>query len=127
MRFPILHFQKQIEHLEEFERRRLADWTFSEIKEMLLKEEIPWKNLPAKQEPEKSFPLSQILLEVPSLLTKKISRKFLLECVREKEGLKGETYRLYKITIVLDEVEIAPPYRVVIKREPTTITDPIVD
>ncbi len=114
IKLPILHFQKQVDHLSQFEKRRIADWTFSEVKELLLKESIPLHKLPQKREEPVSFPLSEVLLEIPSLRSKKISRSFTLKCTGEKEGLKGETYRIYKMVIELDGEKIKPPYRLII-------------
>ena len=119
IKFPILYFKKQIEHLSGFEKRRIADWTYSEIKEMFLREAIPWHKLPKKEEKESPpFPLPETKLAVPTLNSRMISRNFILKCLREKEGLKGETYRLYEVIIVLDQEKISPSYRILVAHEP---------
>lgn len=87
--------------LEEIEGERLAEWSFSEIKEKLLNNEIPWEKLPLKGEKTTSIPLPSMTIEIPGAKPKKIERSFSLHCHKkgEKEGLKGEIYRMLDVKI----------------------------
>lgn len=98
MRLPIRYYRLEIERLEKFERQRIADWTFSEVKEMLLKEALPWDSLPGKGQ-RRSFSLPDAKLLLPHLPVRTTRRFFTLECRGEKEGLHGEIFRLYSIEI----------------------------
>lgn len=96
---PIRLYRTEMKLLEEIEGERLADWTFSEIKEKLLKNEIPWKTLPSKQGASFSYSLSPLNIQVPGRAKKSICRSFSLRCRREKEGLQGEIYRIFDVNI----------------------------
>jgi hypothetical protein len=85
--------------LEEIEGERLADCSFMEIKEKLLKNEIPWKKLPPNKSPPLSYPLAAVQLQIPGKAQKTIQRFFTLTCVKEKEGLNGEIYRIFDVNI----------------------------
>ena len=87
--------------LEEMEGERLAEWSFSEVKEKLLNHEIPWSKLPSCGEKTQAFQLPSMTIEIPGALPKKIERSFSLRCHKngEKEGLKGEIYRMLHIDI----------------------------
>jgi|GEM_PF-2272727 len=98
MRWPIKHYQAQISRLEDFEYQRIADWTFSEIKEMLLKEGIKWEKLPAKGK-HLSQPLSDAKLLIPHLTSRSIQRSYNLVCKGEKQGIHGEIFRLYRVEV----------------------------
>ena len=117
MRLPIKYYRAQINSLEAFERQRIADWTFSEIKEMLLKESIPWESLPAKKESIK-LPLTDTRLLMPHLPSRLVHRSFLLKCKGEKQGLHGEIFRLYGIEISLDDEAKTYHYRMLVQRLP---------
>ncbi len=47
MTLPARHYQLQIQRFESQEKQRIADWSYSEIKELLLQHSIPWERLPA--------------------------------------------------------------------------------
>ncbi|MBF8263882.1 MAG: hypothetical protein HW387_1547 [Parachlamydiales bacterium] len=116
MRWPIKHYRSQINRLEAFELQRAADWTFTEIKELLYKEAIPWEKLPEK---EQIFvqTLTDIQIQVPNLTARTIHRSYTLKCKGEKEGIHGEIFRLYRVDIDLG----APKpyrYRVLVQRIP---------
>ena len=98
---PIQSFRAELQLLEEMEGERLAEWTFSEIKEKLLKNEIPWEKLPGPGAKTASFPLPPASIEMANGKPKKIERSFILGCGAkgEKEGLQGEIYRILAIGI----------------------------
>lgn len=114
MKFPIQHLQQQVEALSSFEKQRLAGWTFSEVKELLLKEAIPWKKLPGPKDPVLKQLLPDASLTTPPFPAKPVSRGFLIKCKGEKEGTHGELHRIMSITILLDDQEISPKYRVIV-------------
>lgn len=96
---PIRLYRTEMKRFEEIEGERLADWTFSEIKEKLLKNEIPWKNLPSKPGAAFSYPLPPLNIQIPGQSKKSIRRSYTLRCRREKEGLQGEIYRIFDVNI----------------------------
>ncbi len=101
---PLKMYRSEMKFLEQLERERLADWTFSEIKEKLLKNEIPWEKIPSKgaKTPPIDLPAAQI--SIPGCSPKRIERTFTLHCRGEKEGLRDETYRLLYV-----EISFSPP------------------
>ncbi len=99
MRLPIHHYKSQIHHFEELEKQRIADWTYSEIKEKLFKQTITWKMLPERGKDPKNFPLPNASLQLPGLKSKPLQRSFAFKCKSEKEGKQEEIFRLYELTI----------------------------
>jgi hypothetical protein len=114
MRWPIQHYRSQMNRLEDFERRRIADWTFTEIKELLLKEAIPWDRLPSKDETAR-FSLPDAKMILPKLPPRLISRSYTLKCKGEKQGLHGETFRLFRVEVYLDSKKNYR-YRILVQR-----------
>lgn len=98
---PIQSYRAEMRLLEEMEGERLAEWSFSEVKDKLLKNEIPWEKLPSLTEKTAPIGLPPITLQIPGSKPKKIERSFVLRCGKkgEKEGLKGEVYRLMHVDI----------------------------
>lgn len=80
----------------------MADWTFSEIKELLLKNEIPWGKLPALHEKSDPFPLDDGFIHVPGRKKKKIERSFTLFGKGEKLGEEEKIYRMLYVSIQFD-------------------------
>lgn len=102
---PLELYRLELERLEGIEKERLADWTFSEVKEMLLKNEIPWKKLPNKGEESPPFSLSDAKIQLPNCKPKMIRRSFILTGRGEKVGAGGAEYRQLGIFVHLDEKE----------------------
>ncbi|PIS02318.1 MAG: hypothetical protein COT85_06005 [Chlamydiae bacterium CG10_big_fil_rev_8_21_14_0_10_42_34] len=100
---PLKLYRSELEYLEKMELERLADWTFTEIKESLLKNEILWEKIPTKNEKSALFPLSAKTIEIPGSKNKQIKRQFFLKCRGEKRGKKDEIYRQLGICIYLNE------------------------
>lgn len=96
-----LHRQK-IAYLEKMEKERLADWTFTEIQEMLFKNEIPWEKIPAKGKQSAEFSLPDAKIELPHCKTSSIKRHFVLKGKGEKVGMQGQIYRQLWIYLFLD-------------------------
>ena len=115
VRLPIEYYRSQVERLEAFERQRIADWTFSEIKEFFLKESIPWEELPGKKHEITRF-LSDANFLMPNFSVRPIHRQFSLKCTGEKHGPHGEIFRLYETTIFLGSNKYK--YRILMQRLP---------
>lgn len=101
---PIYNYRIEMQLLEGLEGERLADWTFSEIKEKLLKNEIAWDKLPAPGMKTGPFPLPPATIHIPNAKEKIIQRSFTLRCLKkgEKKGVGGETYRLLIVKMKFD-------------------------
>ncbi|HSX12926.1 MAG TPA: hypothetical protein VLE96_00680 [Chlamydiales bacterium] len=101
MQNPIQGYRKELRLLEEMEGERLAEWTFSEVKEKLIQHEIPWEKLPSLNESTKEIPLPSMKIDIPGSKPKEITRAFTLYCNKrgEKMGPKGEIYRMIHVDI----------------------------
>ncbi len=110
--------------LEEMEGERLAEWSFSEVKEKLLRREIPWENLPSPTEETAPIALPSINVQIPGYHPKTIERSFTLRCKEkgEKRGKKGEIYRMLYVTVKFDpplskkKAEKGYPYRLIVQK-----------
>jgi hypothetical protein len=96
---PLRLYRSEMKLLAEIEGERLADWTFSEIKEKLLRNDIPWEDLPLENKAPRSYPLEPSDIHIPGRSKKQIQRSFTLTCQRQKEGLQGEIYRIFDVDI----------------------------
>lgn len=101
MRLPINHYKQQINRLESLERQRIADWTYSEVKELLIKQTIPWEQLPEFAQPPASHYLPPVQIHLPGFTPKTEKRSFTLQCIKEKEGKQGDIFRLYQLKVLL--------------------------
>lgn len=100
---PLKLYKNEMAYLQKMEQERLADWTFTEIKEILLKNEIPWEKIPAKGVETSPFPLPSVTIEIPGCTSKVIERSFTLRGRGEKVGLHDEVYRQIGVCIFLNE------------------------
>lgn len=103
IRQPLEMVRTEIKKLEEMEMERLADWTFTEVKEMLLKNEIPWKKIPEKGEKSALFTLPPAKIQLPKCKPRTIRRKFELTGRGMKTSKKGDEYRQLGIYIHLEK------------------------
>jgi hypothetical protein len=87
--------------LKEIEGERVSLLTFSEIKEKLLKNEIPWSQIPLPGKKSKEIPLSSFLLDIPNQNPISIERSFVLRCKKkgEKTTSEGDIYRHLQVEI----------------------------
>ena len=99
---PIRIYRSEMRLLEEGEGERLADWTFSEIKEQLLQNMIPWEKLPSFQQTTEPFLLKPVSIFIPGRAPKEIRRSFTLYGKGEKAGEDGEVYRMLYVKIAFD-------------------------
>lgn len=95
---PIHALQKEREMLEEIEAGRIADYSFSEIKEMLLQNSIPWEELSTSK---KNYFLDDLSFYLPGFQERVVQRKFTVQVRREKEGENNAVYRQLHITLFL--------------------------
>lgn len=100
---PLKLYKEEFAYLERMELERLADWTFTEVKELLLKNEIPWEKIPEKNGQTDNFPLPPMSIDIAGFNKKKVERSFFLTGRGEKPGLKGEVYRQLGVYIWLNE------------------------
>lgn len=98
---PILSYRAEMSLIEEMEGERIAEWTFSEIKDKLLNHEIPWEKLPTLDNKTSLISLPPMTIDIPGAKLKKIERAFVLRCNKkgEKEGVNGEIYRMLHVDI----------------------------
>lgn len=100
---PLKLYKEEMAYLEQMEKERLADWTFTEVKELLLKNEIPWEKIPEKSAESDPFPLSPMTIHIPGCKPKTVRRKFHLTGRAEKLGMENQTYRQLGVYIFLDD------------------------
>jgi hypothetical protein len=96
IRSPIQSYRNEVKLLEEMEGEKWAEWTFSEVKEKLLNNDLEWDKIPKPGETSPTFSLPPITLELPNISSKTINRSFSLRCTKkgEKEGKNGEISRI---------------------------------
>lgn len=122
VRQPLWFFRKEVASFELIEKERMADWTFTEIKESLLKNEIPWDKIPAKGITTAPFRLPPATLQIPNCKKTPVKRSFTLLCKGEKPGRNDEIYRSLEIMVSLDDNKYKfriPVQRKVEKKEET--------
>lgn len=100
---PLKLYKGEIEYLKKMEQERLADWTFTEIEELLLKNAIPWEEIPGKDVTTSPFPLPSVTLEIPRCKPKIIERSFVLNGRGEKVGSNNEIYRQIGVLVFLNK------------------------
>lgn len=96
-------YRGEMAHLEKMEKERLADWTFTEIKEMFLKNEIPWQNIPELRKKSLPILLRPTDIQIPGNQSKTVQRSFLIETKGKKTGKNEREFRNLYIHIFLDE------------------------
>jgi arsenate reductase-like glutaredoxin family protein len=111
---PLKFYREEIAKLEQIEKERIADWTFTEIKEILLKNEIPWKKLPDKGETTSPFHLPPSQIQIFGKTPKMIKRSFVLTGRGEKQGLNSEVYRQLGVYVFLNDEKYT--YRIPVQK-----------
>lgn len=100
---PLKAYRLETEHIWKVEKERIADWTFSEIEEKLLKKQIPWESLPKLKEKSPSFSLPSIEVTLGPFAKKRFPRKFFFTTSAEKERIRGNPIKLLRIYIEIEE------------------------
>lgn len=103
VRQPLKLYKEEMECLEKMEMERLADWTFTEVKEILLKKEIPWEKIPAKSQYTEHFPLPPSTIQIPGCATKKVERSFQFSGRGEKKGADNAVIRQLGVYVFLNK------------------------
>ncbi len=96
---PVFLYRSQMKALQNLELERLADLSFAEVKEMLLKNQIPWKKLPTEKKPKAEYPLPAIDLQIPHCEPSPMERKAIFTLQKEKLGIKGDLFLLLDVEI----------------------------
>lgn len=113
---PLKLYKSELEQLEKLELERMADWTFTEVKEILLKNEIPWEKIPEKGSKSDFFSLPAAFLQIPGHSAKKVERSFYLSGRGNRVGTNGIIYRQIWLYILLNNQKY--DYRLPIERLP---------
>ncbi len=100
---PLLFYKDEMNFLTQMEIERLADWTFTEVKELLLKNELPWDEIPPQNQRTGPFPLSDGKIQIPGCKTKRVARSFSLRGKGEKTGANKNLYRQVYLEIEIDK------------------------
>jgi len=91
---------QEVKMLERMEAERIADLSFLEVKEKLLRQQIPWSEL--KEGKKKKYPLeNQHFISLAGFKKKRVNGTFSLRVKNEKEGDGGTIYRHLIVTIEL--------------------------
>ncbi len=97
---PIQGYISEWKLCKEIEGERLANLAFCEIKEKLLKNEIPWDKIPSPGQMSAPFLLPPIILNLPSHKPITIERSFILRCKKKGEKTNAnECYRLLNVEV----------------------------
>lgn len=102
---PISSYISEIRIFKEVEGERMADLSFSEIKEKLFKNEIPWKSLPEPGNTTEKLSLPEMYYQTPNGQKKKVERHFVLRCGKKGEKTDSEKTIYRKLTV---EIEFQP-------------------
>ena len=113
---PLKLHKLQTLQLEKMEKERLADWTFSEIKEMFLKTEIPWEKVPKKGEKSLPIPLNDAVIQIPNLQPRKVKRHFFLKGRGEKKT-KDQIIRSIGVYVLLDKDQYEFRVPIIMKKQ----------
>lgn len=103
VRQPLKLYKEEMQSLEKMELERLAEWTFTEVKELLLKNDIPWEAIPQKDVETGLFSLSTSAIHIPGCNPEVIERSFSLKGKGEKIGYNGTIYRQLRVNIFLNQ------------------------
>lgn len=102
MQSPITAYRTHLAELEKLECDRIANYTFSEIKLLLLENEIAWANMPEKISEAPQHPLDPPSdIQIPNFYSKKVYRSYQIWVEKEKEGPQSEIYRRLGLRITL--------------------------
>ena len=113
---PIHLYKGELEGLRKMEKERLADLAFIEVKEALLRNEIPWNSLPAKRKKTSKISLSPATLEIPGYGPQLIEREVEFTFLGKRTGNQGESCFLLDVGIFFEYSAKTPyNYRLIAK------------
>jgi hypothetical protein len=116
VKYPLEFYKTEMQQLEKVEFERLADLTFTEVKEKFLKGEVSWAEIPAKGETVGPFPLPPAELLIPGRGGKKVHRRFYMQVKGEKEGVQKQVYKQIWIYLLLNKEQFC--YRMPVQKIP---------
>ncbi len=102
---PLKLYKEEMNYLETMEMERLADWTFMEVKEILLKNELPWEKIPTRDADSPRFSLPPASLSITGNKPKAVQRSYFLRGRAEKTGRDGTIYRQLGVYIFLNATQ----------------------
>ena len=116
---PLEMHRSEMSHLTRIESGRIAAWTFTEIVEKLLKNEIHWESLPKLGEFGPRITLSDVPLKLPPLPEKStLSRKYSFKTLQEKRVADGPIHRLLAVRLEIGDREFT--YRTIVTKNSST-------
>ncbi len=116
---PMDMHRAEMGHLKRIEQSRIAAWTFTEIAEKLLKNELRWELLPKLKEIGPVIALSDVQLKLPPLPEKSIlTRKYQITTRKEKQETDGRIHRLLAIKIEVGDRQFT--YPIIVTKVPVT-------
>jgi len=114
---PMDMHRAEMGHLKRIEQSRIAAWTFTEIAEKLLKNELRWEQLPKLKGTGPTIALSDVQLKLPPLPEKSIlPRKYKIKTLKEKQETDGRIHRLLAIKLNVGDRKFT--YRVTVTKLP---------
>lgn len=102
--FPMRAMREEFKSAHRMQAQRLADLSFSDFKESLHREEIPWKDLTSPKSKKTKLPSKEMVVSFDSLREK----KFLLEKTIHSVGKKtkeGDEHRLVTFRVKITPLE----------------------
>ncbi len=124
MKGPINRHKEEMERLTRMEQSRIAAWTFSEIVEKILKNEIRWEFIPKLSETSALISLSEVELKLPPLPEERtMSRKFYLKTIEEKTKPEGPIHRLIAVHLLITAGKKSRQftYRLTVSKPPSSL------
>jgi hypothetical protein len=118
---PLRFFRAEIQSLSSMEYQRLADWTFSEIKEQFYLQQIPLEKIAAKKK-ESDFSLWGKPLETSFPQMLRPVYRFYRIYGKEREGKDKNKYRYLTIELFLSPLANPPKKNLKVKNEPSFFT-----
>jgi hypothetical protein len=116
---PLDMHRAEMSHLTRIEAGRIAAWTFTEIVEKILKNELRWEQLPKLGQESPAIILSDVPLKLPPLPAKStLARKFTLATLKEKRVKDGPIHRLIAVHLEIGGREFT--YRTIVTKLPST-------
>src|SRR3990167_10499328 len=100
---PYHQYRRKHKEIVRSEYGLIAAWTFSEVREKFLKNEIRWSQIPPLTQTTNDFKLPSYTLDIPFLRSTEIPRKYSIRTLNEKHDEEGNIYRLVEIKIDIDK------------------------
>lgn len=112
---PLANHQAEMAQATRIEEGRMAACAFVEVREMFLKKQIRWKQLPKLKGVSAPFALSDAPLQLPPFGSKPIKRSYVLKTLSEKQESNGKTFRLIAVCFTFGKNKFT--YRLTVFKE----------